>query len=267
MKTIFLITFLSLSFILQAQKPIVFKEKKWADVVKLAKKEKKSIFVDVTSAGMSKPETTAALNTEVFADPEIAKLLTSNFVFTRMDMGSEEGKAFRPLLSGSMYPCLLMLYSNGDKLATSNAYSALKDKTAFIGTVNKAIAKANLKRSSTRKIIFRNISLDEAKVLSEKENKPIFIDAFFVGCHWCVEMEKDAFCLDDVADFYNNSFICLHIDFKKNPEMAKTYKPKGYPAYFYLDNKGDVLYTTEGYTSGENFIGYGKTALKKGSGI
>ena len=252
---------------LNAQKPLSFETKKWDDVMKQAQTEKKGIFVEVASPGQIKAEMIASLNSEVYSDPEVSRLLSENFICTRVDMSSEDGKAFMPLLSGTMYPCFMFVYANGDKLASSSPYSALKDKPAFIATIKKAMDKASLKRNSTRKINFLDISFEDAKKMSEKEHKPIFIDAFFVGCHWCTEMAKDAFCLDDVADFYNTNFICLQIDFVKNPEMAKTYKPKGYPAYYYLDAKGEVIYENGGYTSGDNFIGYGKTAIAKKPGI
>lgn len=256
---------LVVSFAMQAQSNLTFVNGTLTEIMEKAKKEKKSILVEVTNPGMIKEDMIASLDKEVFSDAVVKKTLSDNFICFKANMGDEAVRnEVTPFMSGSMYPCYLLLHSNGDKLGTANHYGALKDKNAFVETLKKAVAKADIKRNSSRKINFLEMSLEDAKKLAKKENKLIFIDAMFEGCHWCTEMEKDTYTLDEVADFYNKNFICLKIDFLKEKEVAKVYKATGFPSYFYVTGDGKQLLLESGYTpSGDKFIGYGKTAMNK----
>jgi len=263
MKTYLIIILLSiLTITSNAQEVSVFKELKWADAMSKAQAQKKNMLVEVYSSGMIKQDLIDKLNHEVFSNTEIEKILSDDYICTSINMGTENGQSFKPYLSGSMYPCFLLLNENGHLLARSGHYKALENLESFKEILHKAVVKSEIKRNNTRKIEFLSIDIEEAKSRAAKENKLIFIDAFFVGCHWCTEMENDVFCLDKVADFYNDHFICLKIDFIKNKEIRKTYKANGYPAYFYINSKVDVIFQETGYTTGEKFIEYGRTALK-----
>ena len=65
--------------------------------------------------------------------------------------------------------------------------------------------------------------MKEALEKAKKENKLVFIDAYTAWCQPCVMMGKNVFTLDKVADFYNEHFINLKIDFGKEKELAEKY--------------------------------------------
>ena len=45
------------------------------------------------------------------------------------------------------------------------------------------------------------------------------------------------------------------------------YGTSGYPAFLFINGDGKLVYMESGYTEGDEFIGYGKTALEKAKGI
>ena len=91
----------------------------------------------------------------------------------------------------------------------------------------------------------------------------VFIDAYTAWCQPCVMMGKNVFTLDKVADFYNEHFINLKIDFGKEKELAEKYAVRGYPAFLFLNGNGKLVHLAGGYTEADAFIGYGEEALKK----
>lgn len=250
-----------------AQSNSPFLNKSWTEIMAMAKKENKSIFVEVSSPQQTRIEALRPeLNKEVFNDPTIAKILADNFLCVRMDPMDQ--KAFEPFayyFTGYSYPCFVMFYSNGQRIGYyPEIPQALKDKPGFTKTLEDAVAFANVKRTNLRQINFQNISFEEAKKKAKAEHKLIFVDAMFKGCHWCMKMAMDTYTLDNVADFYNNNFICLKIDFLVHKDIAAKYHAQGFPSYFYIDGNGKQVYFQQGYTKdAEKFIGYGKTAIAK----
>ena len=111
------------------------------------------------------------------------------------------------------------------------------------------------------------MGLKEALEKAKKENKLVFIDAYTAWCQPCVMMGKNVFTLDKVADFYNEHFINLKIDFGKEKELAEKYAVRGYPAFLFLNGNGKLVHLAGGYTEADAFIGYGEEALKKAEGI
>ncbi|HRR49914.1 MAG TPA: hypothetical protein P5293_08200, partial [Bacteroidales bacterium] len=81
----------------------------------VAEKEKKIILVDVTSKRM--------LNDQKFksekllaSDKGVADFCSNNLVAIRIDMETQEGKEFAPLLQMNMYPTYAFMMPNGDLL-------------------------------------------------------------------------------------------------------------------------------------------------------
>ena len=86
-------------------------------------------------------------------------------------------------------------------------------------------------------------------------------------CQPCMLMVKNVFSLNAVADFYNQNFINLKMHFGKEKELAEKYGTSGYPAFLFINGDGKLVYMESGYTEGDEFIGYGQTALEKAKGI
>lgn len=91
-------------------------------------------------------------------------------------------------------------------------------------------------------------NIDDAKKLSKKENKPLFIE--FTGSDWCppcMMMEKNVFSKDAFKSGAEKDFILVKIDIpnsdkklkEKNQKVLEEYKVSGVPTVVLLDSKGD----------------------------
>jgi len=114
-------------------------------------------------------------------------------------------------------------------------------------------------------ITFRHISYSDVFALAKEERKPVFLYFHFDGCGACVEMERTAFRDKDVADFYNENFICLAVNTREGDgiEINKIYRVKLHPTFLYLDEDGRVLNKIVGVYNTEEFLLQGKNALNE----
>ena len=62
-------------------------------------------------------------------------------------------------------------------------------------------------------------SIEEAR----KVNKPIFLSIGYAVCYWCFRMEKEVFSHPDVAQFFNQNFLCIKLDKDEHPHVDKLY--------------------------------------------
>ncbi len=94
-----------------------------------------------------------------------------------------------------------------------------------------------------QKIEFRDISFSDGMAAAKEEGKPIFIDAYTTWCGPCKWMSANIFTDADVAEYYNENYICLKIDMEKGEglDIAKKYNVRAYPTLLYLDEKGERL--------------------------
>ena len=102
---------------------------------------------------------------------------------------------------------------------------------------------------------------EEAKKVAAKENKSILID--FTGsdwCHWCVQLKKEVFGLDEFTKEASKHFVLVELDFPKKSEqsedtkkankaLAKKYKVSGFPTVLLTDAEGKPFGRT-GYREG-----------------
>ncbi|WP_316816138.1 thioredoxin family protein [Pedobacter nyackensis] len=97
-----------------------------------------------------------------------------------------------------------------------------------------------------------NSILSQAK----KENKLIFIDAYFVGCHPCKQMEEEVFVLPDVSKQMADNFVNFKIDFFKEPigkALQIKYAVTGFPTYLILNKDGQLISASGGYQEADKF--------------
>ena len=247
----------------------VFKNLTWEQAAELAQKEGKIVFVDAMRKART-PEDQKKLDVaerKLFSISEIMDFCDQHVIAIQIDMGSEAGQAFAPKLMMNMYPTYGFFMPNGDILGVVSPYLLAQKPEKFVEVGNKALEDAEVKRNNTRSILFEEISLKDAMAKAKKENRLIFIDAYTDYCQPCMLMVKNVFSLNDVADFYNQNFINLKMHFGKEKELAEKYGTSGYPAFLFIKGDGKLVYMESGYTEGDEFIGYGKTALEKAKGI
>ena len=262
--------FVVLTISVNAQKyKSVFKNLTWEQAAEQVQKEGKIVLVDAMRKART-PEDQRKQDVaerKLFSTPEIMDFCNQHVIAIHIDMGSEAGKAFAPKLMMNMYPTYGFFMPNGDILGVVSPFLLAQKPEKFMEVGNKVLKDAVVKRNNTRSIRFEEIGLKDVMAKAKKENRLIFIDAYTDYCQPCMLMVKNVFSLNAVADFYNQNFINLKMHFGKEKELAEKYGTSGYPAFLFINGDGKLVYMESGYTEGDEFIGYGKTALEKAKGI
>jgi thiol-disulfide isomerase/thioredoxin len=114
-------------------------------------------------------------------------------------------------------------------------------------------------------IDFFHGSFEEALAESKAQGKLIFVDAYAEWCGPCKRMAATVFKEESVGNFYNQNFINMKIDMEKGQgiSLAKKYKVRAYPTFFFIDEKGEVVATAKGGRQTKQFLQLGANALKK----
>lgn len=117
--------------------------------------------------------------------------------------------------------------------------------------------------SQNRSINFNHGSFIEVLQLAAKENKYVFVDCYTTWCGPCKYMSKNIFTKDEVADFYNENFICLKMDMENGEgiELKKKWEITGYPTLLFFNSNGEMVHRALGGRECLQFIDLGNDAL------
>jgi thiol-disulfide isomerase/thioredoxin len=118
--------------------------------------------------------------------------------------------------------------------------------------------------SQNRKITFIEKPWSEILALAKKENKLIFMDAFASWCGPCKWVAANIFTNDTIADYYNNTFICVSIDMEKGEgvQIRNTYGVQYYPSFLFINSNGEIVHENVGAARKiQDYIRMAKTAL------
>lgn len=243
---------------------VIFQDITFEEAMAQAAKTHKIVFVDVTRAEPTKME--AQVDKDIFSIDTVAKFFNDNCISIRVNMNSDEGRKFAPRLAMLMYPVYVFHDKTGDQLSFIGAAQILKDTFSLMDKARTSLATAKQKEVNTRHIAFVSGSWKQALAKAKKEHKLIFVDAYTTWCRPCIQMAKDIFTLDNVADLYNAHFINVSMDMEKGdgPALIKKYKISAYPDFLFIDGDGNVIHRGGGYQAAKEFIDLGKAAIKAG---
>ncbi|MDD4602842.1 MAG: thioredoxin family protein [Bacteroidales bacterium] len=124
--------------------------------------------------------------------------------------------------------------------------------------------------SQNRSIVFLEKPWSEIVSIAKDQNKLIFLDAFASWCGPCKWMGTHMFTNDTVADYYNQNFICAHLDMEKGegPELSAKYQVRAYPTLLFINGNGELIHKQVGAPQHVlNYIEMGKVALTPGQGF
>ncbi|MEP1780384.1 thioredoxin family protein [Reichenbachiella sp.] len=273
---VFLISFLTVLTmfdscqVLSQSQGVEFQNLSWEQALEAAKKQNKFLFVDVVRSikdAAQKSDFDKQVD-KAFSVDSLAGLINDNFLSIKMDMSSEEGKTFGPKLQMLMYPVYVFYNAEGDQIGNSNSYELVKNPGEFIDKVYHAVQKGELKKENNGVIDFlgnKDSSWESVLERAVKEKKPVFIDAYTTWCRPCIQMDRDIFTLNEVADFHNKNFINLKLDGGKTygPELVKKFGIRGFPSFIYVDAKGKVIHSDSGFKEKDAFLNLSKQALNK----
>lgn len=106
-----------------------------------------------------------------------------------------------------------------------------------------------------KNVNFQSIDLDEALQKAKVEKKTVFMDCYTSWCGPCKAMARDVFTVDSIADYFNETFVCVKYDMEKEgKELAKKYPLNCYPTFLILDADGKELHRLSGYYAPDKLI-------------
>ena len=103
---------------------------------------------------------------------------------------------------------------------------------------------------------FKNISLEKALVLANKNCKDVMIDFYTDWCVPCKELDKHIFKDSTISSFINDKYICLRINGGKGngPEILEKFKiRKAYPTVLFLYSDGNEIDRIVGLFSKDDY--------------
>lgn len=258
------LTILDSCQVLSQSKGIQFRPLSWEQALEAAKKENKFLFVDVHST-LGNMGLQNELENGIFKTDSISDFFNSNFISVKVDMSTKENNSFAPKLQSLMYPVYVFLAENGDQIGFVSPYAVTKDPSKLVRSAGEAINRGIIKRKNTKRIEFEELIWEEAKTKAEKENKLIFFDAHTDWCRPCIQMDKDIFTLDEVADFFNENFINLKTNSEKGEGVAirQEYEIRAYPTFLFTDAEGNLVLEESGYKEKDKFLAIAKEAVSK----
>lgn len=116
----------------------------------------------------------------------------------------------------------------------------------------------------------RSISFEQTKEWkkiikkAKKEKKLIFIDCYTSWCGPCKMLAKDVFTRDEIADFFNQNFVCAKYDMEKDADgviLKKQFEVKAFPTLVFVDPATQqVVHRMVGAGSAEWLLAGGKMA-------
>ncbi len=76
---------------------------------------------------------------------------------------------------------------------------------------------------------------------AKKENRPILLDISAVWCHWCHELDKNAYSDPVVIKTINENFVPIRVDTDKRPDINERYNQGGWPTTAFLTPEGGLI--------------------------
>lgn len=110
---------------------------------------------------------------------------------------------------------------------------------------------------------FEHGTWDEVLAKAQREEKPIFVDAYTTWCGPCKWMSKEVFPQTPVGSYINSHFVAYKMDMEKGegPAFAKANNVMAYPTLLYFDSQGNLLHKAAGARDAEGLIQLSKDAL------
>lgn len=117
--------------------------------------------------------------------------------------------------------------------------------------------------NAQEKINFRDGTLADMLQIAKIQNKPLLYMGYANWCEHCKKMKSEVITDKSVADFFNRNFVCTWHDMESGEgvQIGKKYNVRAFPAFLFLSADGELLYSTTGELTAEQFIKEGQNAL------
>lgn len=99
----------------------------------------------------------------------------------------------------------------------------------------------------------------EAFIRAKELGRPILLDVGAIWCPWCSLMDRDTYTNPETADYINQHFVAVKVDFDKSPQLVAQVQraqavlnlPAGLPLTSFITPDGK-LYFGAGYLTSEH---------------
>ena len=125
--------------------------------------------------------------------------------------------------------------------------------TLFGWAIVRGVAQDNCAESKKHGPIAWMNSLDKARDIAAKENKPLLVDFYAEWCGPCQEMLRTTY-KDKAVVARSAKFVPVLIDVDKQSKLAEKYRVQAIPTVVFLNAKGEVLRRETGYHTARGFL-------------
>lgn len=171
---------------------------------------------------------------------------------TRKSVYSRFGAAAALLVCAAIAGCSSNVAPPASQLAATSAPTT----EAPTGETPKIEASKTTKASS---ILWKS-SFEEAQAEAQKTGKPLMIDFYTDWCSACKMMDAQAYPQPEIVAESRN-FVMVKVNAEKRRDLAQSYRVSSYPTLLWLNDKGEVLHSQEGYGGVDLLQSDMKTAL------
>ena len=240
--------------------PTLFQPLSWEQASMVAARENKLVLVEVGNVA-------AGIEKKFQQHRELMNYMMRNVVAIRMDMSTPAGKEFEPRLLLYPYPAYAYFMPYGDLVGIITPEQVGRNPEVLREAFQLAQKAALEKKNNSRSVAFADMNFQQVLVAAKEADRNIFIFVSDAQHQPSLLMEKNVFNLDQVADFYNQNFINLHVSAKQGQGMLPAIEIEGLPAFLYLNVNGKLLYQAQGYSTASQLVQYGNQALERARGI
>ncbi len=96
-------------------------------------------------------------------------------------------------------------------------------------------------------------SLKAAQKLALQQDKPMMVVFGASWCTYCHKLDRETFADKRIATFIEREFIPVHLDFDKEPKIAKILEVERLPCTVFLTPQADLLLRSEGFANAKDF--------------
>jgi thioredoxin-related protein len=98
-------------------------------------------------------------------------------------------------------------------------------------------------------------TMEYAMLDAKKSNKNILLYAAKEGCPYCKQMEDKIIPIKKVTEYINKNYIFVKL-MKGDKIFTGKLTPPGYPAFYILDHKKQLLNSSLGYSEEQEFLDF-----------
>ncbi|PHS57065.1 MAG: thioredoxin [Sulfurimonas sp.] len=94
---------------------------------------------------------------------------------------------------------------------------------------------------------------DEALAQAKKEHKGVYVFVGTANCPFCTKLKETTFSDEELVKKLKKDYVNIYLS-KDIDDIPKHLNIRFYPAHYFLDSDGKILYSTAGYRGKKCFL-------------